>query len=222
MLDWASIPANVIITLHRFSFVALFIWFMCLAAMGIDSINQQVQTVIPAPHENLSAHIKKWRQDYGYVYRFTEEINRSFSHYLVLSMAFFFILYSFYPYKLHTEWDTNFSYNILDLWKTVSRLPILLSMVYMPITLRNKVNMFDKDLASFFYDNCFFNSQNCYRSPIWSATWASDISTMATTNQKYGSNIRSLNQFQVTIFPIHNRSTVWYSQLVKIYPQYLR
>ena len=140
VLDLAWIPSCLVMEAHQFCFIVLFTWFMCLASMGIEVINQQVQTRISAPQENQSAHIKKWRQDYGYVYRFTEEINRSSSHCLVMIMALLFLMISFYPYKLYSKWNKTFTYKIQHLWKMVSVIIILLLLVYIPRTLRNKVN----------------------------------------------------------------------------------
>ena len=138
-LDYQKTMAFIIMMAHKFCFVALFACFMCLASISIDSINQQVQTLIPVPQGNLGARIKKWRQDYSCVYQFTEEINRSFGQYLATYLANAFIQYSFVPYELYAERTGSIFLMMRKLFAISSELIYLLLVLYTPNILKHKV-----------------------------------------------------------------------------------
>ena len=137
-----TIVSFAILRIHRSTFAILFTWLISLALMSVEFINQEIhQSLIPTSQGNLSILIKKWKENYGCIYKFIQEINRSFGHCLATFSANQFIVIAFVPYLLYFEGEHDISTRIQTAWRIISNLICFLLIIYSTNILRNKVRL---------------------------------------------------------------------------------
>jgi len=135
-----SLSATIMGT-HKACFVILFVWFVYLASMSVELINQEVQSLFPTSQDS-GFQIRKWKQDFCCVYRFIEKINYSFGPCLVVFMASEFIFFAFFPYKLYSDWRAvapDHEDHEDFIWRIIPHFIYMILVMYTSNILRNKV-----------------------------------------------------------------------------------
>ena len=86
--------------LYIYLSVILFVCLTCVASKGIQTIIDDVQSQTSIFHNESGNRVRKWRQSYGMIHDFIEEVDQFFGPVLLIFFARMFVIFVITVFQL--------------------------------------------------------------------------------------------------------------------------